>query len=223
MWSIDRTDDGRTCTCDLRGLSFCRAAWYFGNASATDGCFYQATAARRCRIKMLTSRSSPLMCRPRAYGRVLACPRVPVTTKESIRLPDNINNRVRRAVWLERSWLAWFNRQTNTALISVLSKVTHRAHIMLSGCRAFCQRRSVIPQGTHVASGVPIDDHIYPFLPIPWCFTCKTSSSSFAYLTPAPLYREGLSAEKSVKMGHRFWVYFLSQSESTGKQTRAKG
>ena len=117
-WSIDRTDDGRTCTCDLRDLSFCRAAWYFGNASATDGCFYQATAARRCRIKVLTSRSSPLMCRPRAYGRVLACSRVPVTTKESIRLPDNIDNRVRRAVGLERSWLAWFSRQTNTALIT---------------------------------------------------------------------------------------------------------
>ena len=41
-------------------------------------------------------------------------------------------------------------------------------------------RRSVIPQGTHVASGVPIDDHIYPVLLILWCFTCKTSSSSFA-------------------------------------------
>ena len=122
-WSIDRTDDGRTCTCDLWGLSFCWAAWSFGNVSAMDGCFYRATAARWCRIKMLTSRSSLLMCRPRAYGRVLACQCMPVTTKESIRLPDSIDNHVRRAVWLERSWLAWFNRQTNTALINAIESL----------------------------------------------------------------------------------------------------
>ena len=115
---MNRIDDGRTCTCDLRGLSFCRATWSFGNVSATDGCFYQATAVQRCQINMLTSRSSPLMCRPRAYGHVLACWRVPVTTKESIRLLYSIDNRVHRAVLLERSWLAWFNRQTDTALIT---------------------------------------------------------------------------------------------------------
>ena len=112
----------------LRGLSFCWATWSFSNVSATLR--QQPSASiklrrfsdvERCRIKMLMSRSSPLMCQPHAYGQVLMCRHVQVTTKESIRLLYSIDNRVRRATWLERSLLAWFNRQTDTALITRLS------------------------------------------------------------------------------------------------------
>jgi hypothetical protein len=80
---------------------------------------------------------------------------------------SKVTERVIYVQWTSVAELPSRHKNAGISGYRVLSKVTHRAHIMLSGCRAFCQRRSVIPQSTHVASGVPIDDHIYPVLPIP--------------------------------------------------------
>ena len=138
---------------------------------------------------------------------------------------NKVTERVIYVQWASVAELPSRHRNAGISGYRGLSKITLRAHIMLSGCQAFCQRWLVIPQGTHVASGVPINDHIYPVLPIPWCFTCKTSSSSFAYLTLAPLSTEKGQVRRKVSkwviaFEFIFWVNLSQQASEQGRRVK---